>query len=304
MPSTSRSLGSIVQPAIGVFVAALIGAGCVASSGAASPSVSAVPSAVASDSPSASADPSPSIAVDGFYLRAYRTQALAPEYTFGWLPVTTIADGHYLTGSVAVSLIYPGPIYVGPASRPISAAGIAAVIDEARKAGLLGQTKEFGDDPKPGAMLCHLNIRLGGQVADLTGSCPDGQISGTPAAGTAQAFGAFWNKVEGLDQWLGAELGKSEQFAPTRMAVLIAEPSAETSGITPTEKAWPLASTFAETGVAYGAGMRCVTVSGADLATLLPVIKSSNQLTRFIDSTGAKASLRVRPLVPGEPDVC
>jgi hypothetical protein len=45
-------------------------------------------------------------------------------------------------------------------------------------------------------------------------------------------------------------------------------------------------------------------VTGPDLAKLLPVVQSSNALTRFVDSTGAKMSLHVRALVPGETGPC
>jgi hypothetical protein len=49
---------------------------------------------------------------------------------------------------------------------------------------------------------------------------------------------------------------------------------------------------------------RCAVVTGADLATLEPVVKQSNQLTRFVDSENVKDSLEVRALVPGEPSLC
>jgi hypothetical protein len=45
-------------------------------------------------------------------------------------------------------------------------------------------------------------------------------------------------------------------------------------------------------------------VSGADVTRLVPVVKQSNQLTRFVDSSGVKNSLVVRVLVPGEPGPC
>jgi hypothetical protein len=49
---------------------------------------------------------------------------------------------------------------------------------------------------------------------------------------------------------------------------------------------------------------RCAVVSGADLGKLEPVVKQSNQLTRFVDSAGVKDSLQVRVMVPGEPNPC
>jgi hypothetical protein len=76
-------------------------------------------------------------------------------------------------------------------------------------------------------------------------------------------------------------------------------------GIAPTETPWPLAGTFATFGKLYGGSdTRCATVTGQDLAKLLPVVQASNQLTRFVDSSGAKASLQVVALVPGDAGPC
>jgi hypothetical protein len=45
-------------------------------------------------------------------------------------------------------------------------------------------------------------------------------------------------------------------------------------------------------------------VTGTDLAKLLPVVQASNQLTRFADATGAKASIQVVALVPSDAGPC
>jgi hypothetical protein len=89
------------------------------------------------------------------------------------------------------------------------------------------------------------------------------------------------------------------------MAVLALPPTDATGGITPNEVAWPLATPFSGFGTALGNdSYRCAVVTGADLATLEPVVKQSNQLTRFVDSAMVKDSLLVRAMVPGEPNPC
>ncbi len=244
--------------------------------------------------------------VTQFYLRAWQTQALAPQYTFAWLPQVTIADGKYIDGQVAVPAIFPGPLWIGPSVRTITPTGIAAILAEARTQGLLGDTSDFSDQQLAGGVTAHVEMIVEGKTYELTGN-PDAleRCMCTPVPGTDAAFAAFWQKLSGLNAWMPDQLGDSQSYAPTRLAVMAAAPSADTSGITPTEVAWPLTTPFATFGTAMGnEANRCAVVEGTDLATLLPVVQNSNQLTRFKDSAGTVDSLQVRVLVPGEPSPC
>src|SRR5664280_3452396 len=98
MPYISRrSLISPVRPAAGLLVAALVLAGCVGSGSGGSGG-----SGGPSSSPAPSAAPSTPVSIGGFYLRAWQTQALAPQYTFGWLAPVTISDGQFIDGNIAI----------------------------------------------------------------------------------------------------------------------------------------------------------------------------------------------------------
>src|SRR5450759_2222663 len=131
MPSaSSRSLISRARPVAVLLIAALVLAGCVGSG----PGGSGGPSS----SPASSAAPSSPASGGGFYMRAWQTQALAPQNTFSWLSPVTISDGQFIDGNIAIPAIYPGPIYSGPQSRPISDAGIAAIV-AAMPASLIGR---------------------------------------------------------------------------------------------------------------------------------------------------------------------
>ena len=262
-----------------------------------------VPVGASATSPAPTGTPVDPLAA-GFYLRAWRTQALAPQYTFAWLPLTTISNGQFIDGQVAVDAKYPGPAYIGPFTHSISVAGLEAVIAEARKDGLLDLVKEFGDDPLAGATLCHLEMTYGGKTSELTGACPQAAITGTPAAGSAEAYQSFWNRITDLSSWLGADLGAGKMFEPASVDVLVMPPTEPEAGVKPNEVAWPLTTTFATFGVEWGSGMRCATVTGADLEKLLPAVIPATALTRFVDSTGARMSLIVRPLMPGETSAC
>jgi hypothetical protein len=309
----ARTSESLARQAGALVLAAFLVVGCATTGNQAGPSGS----SGTSDSPgpsgssgtsgspgSSAAESSASPSGSGFYMRIWQTQALPPQNAFAQLPLVTIDDGQFIDGLVAVPAIYPGPLWIGPSVRSISAAGIALIVYQARAAGLLGSTRDFTDGGLAGAITGHIQIVVDGVTYDLTGpvSMPDG----VPAtAGTTAAFEEFWQKMGGTIDWLDPSLGPSASYEPTRLAVLAIPPAEASSGINPTETAWPLSAPFSSFGTAYGsAGSRCMVVSGADLIRLIPVVKQSNQLTRFVDAQGVKDSLQVRVLVPGEPGPC
>ena len=299
MPSaSSRSLTSPVRVAAGLLIAGLVLAGCVGS-GSGSNSLTG-----SSPRPSAAGTAGPASAAV-FYLRAWQTQALAPQYTFAWLAPVTISDGQFIDGNVAIPAIFPGPIYVGPQSRPISVAGIDAIVAEARKDGLLADKTDFATDAAAGSVTTHIELRIDGVTRELSGPLPTGLVPDSAAPGTAAAYQLFWNQIMSINAWLTADLGQGKSFVPTSLALLVTSPIDAAAGIAPTEKPWPLAATFATFGKAFaGSPYRCGTITGADAANLLSVVTASNQLTRFVDSAGAQASLQVRALLPGESDPC
>jgi hypothetical protein len=279
--------------AVAALTAACLAAACT-SAGATNPA-SAAPSAGASTSGGSG----------GFYLRAWTTQALALQYTFGTLPMVTIADGKFFDGMIAIPMIYPGPLYVGVSSRTITPKGIDEISAEARNDGLLDGGATFGQF-LPGGMTCHLAMTVAGVSYDLVGACPDNATPSAAAPGTAAAFAAFWVKLQSLSTtWLASELGESVPYTPDRLAVLAGPPADASGPISPTQVPWPLATSFDSFGTPAGsADTRCATVSRSDLSALLPVVQNANQLTRFADSKGVLKSLQVRVLVPGEPAPC
>ncbi|MFI5258341.1 MAG: hypothetical protein ACHQ01_01845 [Candidatus Limnocylindrales bacterium] len=296
MSAADRSAVSFARLIAAAGAVVLLAAGCV---GSAATYVHSGPSIAPTTSPSGSSS------ATSFYLRASRTQALAPQYTFGWLPNVTIADGQFVDGMVAIPMIYPGPLYIGLSTRTISAHGIDEIVAEARADGLLGSTTDFSTGAMPGSITAHIELRVDGITYDLTGPMPSDATQTSNAPGTAAAFGAFWNRIGNLDGWIGSELGQNTPYVPVNLAVMVTPPGDATAGINPNEAQWPLSVTLAT----FGAPMsvtpyRCGVVSGADLNTLLPVVQSANALTRFVDAKGAKMSLQVRVLVPGEPSPC
>ncbi len=293
---------SIRHAAAGLPVALLLAA-C-SSAGA---SQSGLPSSGPSGSgqPSGSAGPAPSLPA-GFYLRAWQTQALEPHQTFTQLPILTIANGTAIDGRIIMPLIYPGPLYASPFAKTITQKGIAAIVDEARKDGLLAGRTDYTDNIPPGGAVAHVEMVVDGTRYELAGD-PDKltRCRCIPDPGTPAAFAAFYQRLSGLDQWLPNELGDGSDYIPERLAVVTVKPVDVQGPIEPTFVAWPLATDFEHFGTAFGSsGDRCSVVSGADLQKLLPAVENANQLTRFTDTTGARKSLLVRALVPGEPSPC
>jgi hypothetical protein len=198
---SSPSVNSSLHPArlAGALAISILFAGCVTGAGGAGSSTPGEsPSASTSGSPSAG--PSGSSSANGFYLRVWQTQALAPQNTFDWLPVVTISDGKFIDGRVAVPAIYPGPLWIGLSVRTISAKGIDAIVAEARKQGLLDTKVDFADQAVPGAVLGHIQLIVDGKTYDLTGD-PDAltRCRCIPAPGSSAAYAAFWQKLSDLD---------------------------------------------------------------------------------------------------------
>ena len=287
----------------GLILAALVATAC----GGGGPAPS-------SPSPGPTANPSPDPSTQppaGFYLRAWYTQALPPPSTFAWLPMLTIDQGIAIDGNVAVPAIYPGPLLIIPNARQISDAGIAAIVDEARRLGLLGEETDFtGGVVMPGARVGQLQIVVDGVTYDLLGNpdalvpCPG--VRCDAEVGSPEAFAAFWQELSFLDPWLGGELGATVAYEPERLAVLFTDPVAPEPGLGQQPQTWPLDVTFAAVGVEYpgNVGSRCLTLRGEDLAAVLPVLRAANQLSVFLDTDDDQRSVMAVVVVPGAESPC
>jgi len=284
----SRSIARLVVPAL----AAVMLAGC---SGAA-----------ASPSP----EPSPP-AEARVLLRVTQVQALPPQATFGGLPSVVITlDGKVLMGG-AVPAIFPGPLVMPIFERQLTLAGWGKVVAAARAAGLLGGQHDFtGGQMPPGSMATRLEIVADGRVYELTGDASRVMVCVTtpcvPQPGTPEAFGGFVSSVTGLDALVGADIGRDAAYVPTGFALVVG-PSPDQQDLEQPVIAWPFADGFAAFGkpLADGSGGRCGTVTGDAAGAIRPALAAANQLTRWRDPVdGSFRGLTVRPLLPGDGDLC
>ena len=262
-----------------------------------------------SPQPSPPPSPTPSPAPAAFYLRAYYNQALPPRFTFAWLPTITVADGILYDGNVVIDAMFPGPLTIVPYARPITDAGIAALVDEARRLGMLEGNGDFsGGLARPGARTGEIELIVDGASYSLRGN-PDAMIVCVrapceAAPGTPEAFGAFWQELMIAGTWLESELGPAQDWTPERVALLLTAPTVQDMPARPAE--WPFETSMAEAGIEYPAeeGARCTTLSGDALQALWPTLHDANQLTVLVDQHGNQAAPIVRVLVPGDESPC
>jgi hypothetical protein len=221
----------------------------------------------------------------------------------------TVADGVLLDGNVAIDMIFPGPLTILPIARPITDDGIAALVAEAQRLGLLTDRTDYtGDHAMPGARLGQLQLVVDGTTYLLTGD-PEalarcGGARCIPDPGTPEAFAAFWQELSMAGTWLEAELGPVQEFVPDRVALLLTAPTDQGMPNQPVE--WPFDTALADAGVPFPGeeGARCVTLGGDALAAIWPALRDGNQLTVFVDADGTQAAPVVRVLVPGDESPC
>ena len=216
----------------------------------------------------------------------------------------TISDGLAIDGNIAIPAIYPGPIFVTPLARTISADGQLMVADEARRLGLVGDETDFtGGGVAPGAQIARLQLIIDGRTYDISGLA--GLATGDEP-GSPQAFAAFWRELSMLDAPLDGELGASAPYEPEEVAVLFTAPARPEPGLPQRPVTWPLPGSFDQIGDEFPveAGARCLTLSGDDLAVVLPVLEDANQLTVFHDEVDGQRSAMAVVVVPGAESPC
>lgn len=209
------------------------------------------------------------------------------------------ADGRVVTAGAQIE-IYPGPATPAMLQRSISDAGIAAIRDQARGAGLLGADAHYGNDTVADAGTTffiatedgvrHVVSAYALGIADQPG------LSDNPEA--RAKLQKFREKIGDLASWLPAgSLGDEKTYEFDALRVVVRAATSGADDPTPNELEWPLAA-LATFGDAKG-DVRCGVVSGTDLSTLRPRLSRATQITIW-HSDGRDFNLQFRPQLPDE----
>jgi len=269
------------------------------------------PGAAVPTAPAVTAAPSLEPDTGTYWLRATYTQALPPLNTFGGQSYAVITgDGQSVT-QLALPTVYPGPLLPNLQARQVTAAGRAAILQEAKALGLLDGTTDFNAGPVlAGGVSGRLEMTVGGQRVTLMGN-PNSLMECVttpcdPPPGSAAAFAEFWRRLGDLPSWIPNEVGPASAYEAPAYAILVGPAPTQDPNFSQPPMDWPLEQPLALFGGPVANGThRCGTASGADADALRPALQAANQLTQWVQdpSTSATFGLTVRPMVPGD-DIC
>lgn len=233
---------------------------------------------------------------------------VAPSYTLTQIPQFSLfGDGSIVTPGVEPA-IYPGAALPSIGVQVVTEAGIQAILRSAIAAGLEDGTDhtDLGSTGIADATTTVFTFEADGAshtvkvyaLGALT-ERPDGMSADEFQA--RQALQEFLNGLGSLEKWLPqGSVGASKPFegAGARLFVSDYQPDAQ---LTEPPKAWPLDPPLASFGDSTGVmGISCGIVTGQDWTdTLLPMVKSANQLTPWT-SDGQRYGISIRPLLPNE----
>jgi hypothetical protein len=214
-------------------------------------------------------------------------------------------------------LIRPGPqveLYPGPALPVFSVtqlndSGVQAILTQAGASGIIGADQELRfpvvkNPPITVFVVFVAGVRHQTIVEALDEVQPDDPRLSPASLKQREAMKVLIALVTNPRAGLAGDVvGDDTPYEPKALRLIISpvDPSAEPNPVPPTTRDWPLATGLAGFGAALkdAPNVRCGTVEGADFATLYPLAKESNELTRWA-SGGVEYTVRFRPLLPGE----
>jgi hypothetical protein len=240
---------------------------------------------------------------------------VAPGFLVGQIPMLSIyGDGRVVVPGAQID-IYPGPALPSVVAYRISEEGIQKILENAQAAGLLGPDAHYDDPFVADLPTTTFTVYAGGGkhvisaygLAEATGN--DAQLDPDVRRARAALY-QFEQKVGDVRGFLGPTVvvEPEAQYQPTTMRIYVtAAVPDQSGGLQPNFQDWPLTTPLAEFGAPTSpsngqlntGGMRCGTVTGDDLKTLMPKLQVSNQLT-FWRSGAETYQLILRPLLPDE----
>jgi hypothetical protein len=231
---------------------------------------------------------------------------VAPSYAEGQIPgFSLFGDGRSIVLG-AQTEIYPQQALPPVLVQTIDTAGIQKLLRAALDAGL-GKDASYTDLGNVGiadAPTTTFTLAVNGAVHTVRvyalGEAGVGSSMPNAEARARRALQAFSADVSDLQRFLpSGSLSSPHGFDPTAMRVFTSRYVAQ-QGLREPPKSWPGSVSLGSFGDhTHLAGTRCGVVSGKDLAALMPLARTANQLTPWT-SGGRRWALVLRPLLPDE----
>jgi hypothetical protein len=203
--------------------------------------------------------------------------------------------------------IYPGPALPAISSRPVSEAGIQAILEEALAAteSVPGTVDDLGSVAIADAPWTVITVNAGGVERTIkvyalaeAPERPDGMPEEVYRA--RQRLGRFVTKIGNLQAWLpSGSLGEETTFDPDSARLLVSD-YRKVDELSQERIDWPLDGALAGFGEpTEPATYRCGTLEGSDWTAVRDAAGRANQLTPWTDE-GQRFSVLFRPLLPDE----
>ena len=232
---------------------------------------------------------------------------LRVEATGGFVPIQELerrvpgfslyGDGTIITEGPMIE-IYPPPAMPALLQRHVDEAGIQAILEAARDAGLFSD-KTYDDQMVSDATTTVFTVNADG--ASYTTSVYAhgfGDASGPDRAARADLL-AFDTSLGTLSSWLPeGSVGPEQTYEPEAVRLFVG-PAQRDAELPQSPVPWPLPEPLDRFGTPTDGGMRCGMVDGTELETILPDLAASTLLTPWEDH-GETFQVLPRPLLPDE----
>ncbi len=226
------------------------------------------------------------------------------EYLLKDLPEWSLmGDGRVITQGPQIE-IYPGPALPNLLQQQLNEDAVQEILRAAEDAGLFGPDADYGYPCVMDAGTTTFTLNERGRTHVISayalgldaGECPDVDTE------ARDRLARFSNRLFDLASWLPAgSVGEEEPFAFDELRIHVQAYAGRDDELEQTPQEWPLGTPLAGFGDIGGPvpDTRCGTVSGTDLETLMPLLRSANELTPWT-SGGDRYRLILRPLLPDE----
>ena len=213
--------------------------------------------------------------------------------------VTVYADGTVIVPGPQAE-IFPPPALRSLLSGTLSKAEVAALLDEAEKAGLTRGDRRLADDRIADAPSTRFLVRSGGKTSTV-----DVYALHESESEITRPILEFEERVLNT-----GSKAATMPYTPDRIRLVLARPADQPSPepgqppeLDPGNVPWPLTASpdeFGQKAADEGFFDRCGVVQGKDLLLMRPALENSNTRTHWTGGSGDWLVI-ARPLLPGEP---